>query len=124
LAKDPEDHSSAQAEMDALDALQVGPTVGNLPIQLTSFVCPGRLAFYQSAPLPARRVEYLHADETLLFRLTYVCNFKRTRHEVWDYFETKVGFTMALFNILVQRRGFQPVDVIMPIKDPSIRSAE
>jgi len=23
-----------------------------------------------------------------------------SRHKVWDYFETKVGFTMALFNNL------------------------
>lgn len=67
-----------------------------------SLFSPGRLAFCQSAPLSAGRVECLHADETLLFRLTYVCNFKRTRHEVWDRFETKVGFIIALFNILVQ----------------------
>jgi len=46
--------------------------------------------------------------ETVLSMLTYVCDFKRSRHKVWDYFETKVGFTMALFNILVQWHGFQP----------------
>jgi len=45
--------------------------------------------------------------ETVLSMLTYVCDFKRSRHKVWDYFETKVGFTMALFNILVQWYGFQ-----------------
>jgi serine/threonine protein kinase/tetratricopeptide (TPR) repeat protein len=39
LAKDPEDrYPSAEAVMDALDAVQVGPTVGNLPLQLTPFV--------------------------------------------------------------------------------------
>jgi len=48
--------------------------------------------------------------ETVLSMLTYVCDFKRSRHKVWDYFETKVGFTMALFNILVQWHGFQPDD--------------
>lgn len=48
--------------------------------------------------------------ETVLSMLTYVCNFKHSRHKVWDYFETKVGFTMALFNILVQWYGFQPDD--------------
>jgi len=46
--------------------------------------------------------------ETVLSMLTYVCDFKRSRHKVWDYFETKVGFTMALFNLLVQWHGFQP----------------
>ena len=46
--------------------------------------------------------------ETVLSMLPYVCDFKRSRHKVWDYFETKVGFTMALFNILVQWHGFQP----------------
>ena len=49
--------------------------------------------------------------ETVLSMLTYVCDFKHSRHKVWDYFETKVGFTMALFNILVQWHGFQPDDI-------------
>jgi len=48
--------------------------------------------------------------ETVLSMLTYVCDFKRAHHKVWDYFETKVGFTMALFNILVQWHGLQPDD--------------
>lgn len=46
--------------------------------------------------------------ETVLSMLTYICDFKRSRHKVWTYFETKLGFTMALFNILVQWYGFQP----------------
>ena len=46
--------------------------------------------------------------ESVLSMLTYICDFKHTRHKVWDYFETKVGFTMALFNILVQWHGFVP----------------
>ena len=48
--------------------------------------------------------------ETVLSMLTYICDFKHSRHKVWDYFETKVGFTLALFNILVQWHGFQPDD--------------
>jgi len=47
--------------------------------------------------------------ETVLSMLTYICDFKRSHHKVWAYFETKVGFTMALFNILVQWYGF-PAD--------------
>jgi hypothetical protein len=46
--------------------------------------------------------------ETILSMLTYLCDFKHARHKVWAYFETKVGFTMALFNILVQWYGLQP----------------
>lgn len=46
--------------------------------------------------------------ETVLSMLTYICDFKRSRHKVWTYFEAKLGFTMALFNILVQWHGFQP----------------
>ena len=48
--------------------------------------------------------------ETVLSMLTYICDFKRSRHKVWSYFQTKLGFTMALFNILVQWHGFQPDD--------------
>ena len=48
--------------------------------------------------------------ETVLSMLTYICDFKRSRHKVWSYFETKLGFTMALFNILVQWHGFQSDD--------------
>lgn len=40
--------------------------------------------------------------ETMLSMLTVVCHFKRVSHRVWDYFETRLAFTMALFNILVQ----------------------
>lgn len=46
--------------------------------------------------------------ETVLSMLTYVCHFKHSHHKTWDYFETKLGFTMALFNILVQWHGFLP----------------
>jgi len=46
--------------------------------------------------------------ETVLSMLTYVCDFKHSHHKVWAFFETKLGFTMALFNILVQWHGFQP----------------
>ena len=47
--------------------------------------------------------------ETVLSMLTYICDFKRSRHKVWDFFQTKLGFTMALFNILVQWVGL-PAD--------------
>lgn len=46
--------------------------------------------------------------ETVLSMLTYICHFKHSHHKVWAYFETKLAFTMAMFNILVQWHGFQP----------------
>lgn len=46
--------------------------------------------------------------ETVLSMLTYICHFKHMAHKVWSYFETHVGFTLALFNILIQWHGFQP----------------
>ena len=31
--------------------------------------------------------------------LTYICDFKHSRHQVWQYFKTKLGFTIALFRV-------------------------
>ena len=46
------------------------------------------------------------AVETVLSVLTCICDFKYSRHKVWDYFRAGGGFTTALFNIPVQRNGF------------------
>lgn len=46
--------------------------------------------------------------ETVLSMLTYVCHFKHTAHKRWAYFKARLGYTMALFNLLVQWHGFQP----------------
>lgn len=46
--------------------------------------------------------------ETVLSMLTVVCHFKKVGHRVWDYFKSRVGYTLALFNILVQWHGLQP----------------
>ena len=48
--------------------------------------------------------------ETTLSMLTLVCHFKKVRHRRWSYFKTRVGFTMALFNILVQWDGLSIED--------------
>jgi len=47
--------------------------------------------------------------ETVLSMLTLVCGFKKVTHRAWTYFKTRVGLTMALFNILVQWHGL-PVE--------------
>ena len=39
--------------------------------------------------------------ETVLSMLIYICHFKQMAHKNWLYFETRVGFTLALFNILI-----------------------
>jgi hypothetical protein len=46
--------------------------------------------------------------ETILSMLTTVCHFKKVSHRVWDYFESRLAYTMALFNILVQWHGLEP----------------
>ncbi|MCI0562225.1 MAG: transposase [Nitrososphaera sp.] len=46
--------------------------------------------------------------ETLLSMLTVICHFKHLTHRVWVYFETRLAFTFALFNLLVQWHGFKP----------------
>ena len=46
--------------------------------------------------------------ETVFSMLTYICHFKHMAHKTWQYFETHVGFTLALFNILITWHGFQP----------------
>ena len=46
--------------------------------------------------------------ETVLSMLTVVCRFKQLSHRVWDYFEMRLGYTMAMFNILVQWHGLEP----------------
>jgi hypothetical protein len=48
--------------------------------------------------------------ETMLSMLTTACHFKKVAHRVWSYFESRLGYTMALFNILVQWHGLQPDD--------------
>lgn len=46
--------------------------------------------------------------ETVLSMLTVVCHFKHLAHRVWAYFETRLAFTMAMFNLLVQWHGLIP----------------
>jgi DDE family transposase len=46
--------------------------------------------------------------ETVLSMLTYICQSKRLGHKNWEYFKSRLGYLMALFNILVQWHGFQP----------------
>ena len=40
--------------------------------------------------------------------LTTICHFKRVSHRTWRYFMTRLVFTMAMFNVLVQWDGLQP----------------
>ncbi len=46
--------------------------------------------------------------ETVLAMLTTVCHFKKVGHRVWQDFQARLAFTMALFNVLVQWHGLQP----------------
>jgi hypothetical protein len=46
--------------------------------------------------------------ETVLSMLTLVCHLKQVMHRGWAYFQARLAFTMAAFNVLVQGHGFQP----------------
>lgn len=61
---------------------------------------------------PCRRGEWNDRMivETVLSMLTLVCHFKKVMHRVWRYFVSRVGYTMALFNLLVQWHPLQPDD--------------
>ena len=43
--------------------------------------------------------------ETLFSLLSQVCKLKHLRQRVWAYFEMRLGFTVALFNLLQQWNG-------------------
>ena len=56
--------------------------------------------------------------ETVFSMLTYICHFKKMMHRVWDYFEMRLAFTMAAFNLLVawngleiDENGFAPISI-------------
>ena len=46
--------------------------------------------------------------ETVLSMLTLVCHFKKVMHRVWTYFQARLAFTMAAFNVLAQWPGLEP----------------
>lgn len=46
--------------------------------------------------------------ETILSMLTTICHFKRLSHRVWDYLESRLAYSVALFNILVSWHGLEP----------------
>ena len=46
--------------------------------------------------------------ETVLSMLTLVCHFKKGMPRVWEYFQARLAFTMAAFNVLVQWHGLRP----------------
>ena len=46
--------------------------------------------------------------ETVLLMLTLICHFKQVMHRGWAYFQARLAFTMAAFNVLVQWHGLEP----------------
>ena len=54
--------------------------------------------------------------ETVLSMLTVICHFKKVMHRVWEYFQARLAFTMAAFNVLVQWHGLlTEVDGFVPL---------
>ena len=46
--------------------------------------------------------------ETVFSMLTLVMHFKKIMHRVWDYFQMRLAFTIAAYNLLIQWYGLQP----------------
>ena len=46
--------------------------------------------------------------ETVFSMLTQVWHLKKVTHRVWDYFRSRLAFTMAAFNLVVQWHGIKP----------------
>lgn len=46
--------------------------------------------------------------ETVRSMLTLVTRFKKVMHRGWAYFQARLAFTMAAFNVLVQWQGLRP----------------
>jgi len=46
-------------------------------------------------------------QETVLSMLTLVCHFKKVMHRTWAYFESRLAYSLAMFNLLVQWDGLQ-----------------
>src|SRR5262249_52063819 len=46
--------------------------------------------------------------ETVLSMLTLVCHLKKVMHRGWTYFQARLAFTMAAFNVLVRWPGLLP----------------
>jgi hypothetical protein len=46
--------------------------------------------------------------ETVCSMLTLGSHVKQVIHRVWAYFQARLAFTMAAFNVLVQWQGFLP----------------
>ena len=45
--------------------------------------------------------------ETILSMLTLVDHFKKVMHRKWAYLKSRLAFTMAMFNVLVEWNGIQ-----------------
>jgi hypothetical protein len=46
--------------------------------------------------------------ETVLSMLSGVCHLKKVAHRTWAAFQTRLAFTLATFNLLVQGHGLKP----------------
>src|SRR5215467_2608242 len=58
--------------------------------------------------LMEQQVWSIHMPDNQPCDLVSQCHFKKVMHRAWAYFQARLAFTMALFNVLVQWHGFQP----------------
>lgn len=46
--------------------------------------------------------------ETVFSMLTRICHTKHMAHRIWSYFESRLCYTLCLFNLLLDLQGLQP----------------
>lgn len=46
--------------------------------------------------------------ETVFSMLTSVCHLKKVLHRVEEYFQARLAFTTAIFNMLIRWKDWQP----------------
>jgi hypothetical protein len=64
-------------------------------------------AFHAAEDDPAN-LKLCQRGETVLSMLTLVCHLKKVMHRGWAYFQARLAFTMAAFNVLVRWHGLLP----------------
>jgi hypothetical protein len=108
---------SRNARSDTLDPCIKSSWLSIVQIQLPSFPfgCYTNPGFHAAAGDPSNLKlcqrgawEARMLVETVLAMLTLVCHLKKVMHRGWAYFQARLAFTMAAFNVLVQWHGFQP----------------
>jgi hypothetical protein len=101
-------------------ATPFGPTVPTLPFQWLIRQCEEQMIVLSDTGFHAAEGDLSNLKvcqrgawqdrmlvATVLSMLTLVCHLKKVMHRGWAYFQARLAFTMAAFNVLVQWHGLR-----------------